>query len=506
MVLDMVIPTLDYSTFVLNKKTQNPHVGMRMELHSNAPLVIIDDAWLEDHRKQRIASSALQRKLSTDADVFTPKHESTPTPFSTPVRTGSHFAFPPTNSMVIPSPHNSFTENSWNPSSNENTNISQSPRYPPGLSWSPLNLPSSTTQHQQQHQEPARMAPLFLPPTVALQVSVPSSPSEVSASPKSSLERRQAHRLRRHRSHSRPGSLLHGAPMLPIVEEDSSQIEILCENDSTTESGVESDSGTSAVPPTSVSASTSVSAAFVPNEDQERQQLLALQFSNSPEQSPRQRSRSVGHTSTPTSVYYEKLPNQTLPNLNTSGFDHWKQEVQRLQQQLPHEAVSDAVTRLIHLQLLVDGGSGYVGTPISRTPTTSSSMTPAANISVHKRTFDFSPGANVQTPGSASFSPCAAPPAAKKLGHRRHHSIAGHGSEYYSAATPTKTKSRNRKKRALSATASARLKNKAKLQDAYAHLLKDEIVQDDAPRKKLLSRLSSGTEFPTVMEQVVMAT
>lgn len=296
--------------------------------------------------------------------------------------------------------------------------------------------------------------------------------------------------------------------MLPILEEDTSpEIQILSDNESTAESGVESDSSTNAraCQFTSDSQNVSVSSSaradvhgnkFVPNEDQERQQLLALQFSESPNQSPRKhgRSHSVGYEPTsPAGVYYEHLPKDQnltfLQNVNgTHDFHPWRQEIQRLQQQLPQGEITNTMSRLLHLQSLVHGCEPMNG-----------SMTPTTN---EAKMFNFSDTGHVQPPTSTSFSPLAGTPATKPS-HRRHHSIA-HQSEY-SLATPTtqptkaKTKIRARKKRALSATAQTRLKNKSQLQDAYAHLL-----QDEKPPKTFIRKLSNEFDFPSI-EHVVMA-
>lgn len=425
--VDPVIPTLDFSTFVLTNQARNPWVGMKQELKPGLSPVIIDDAHIMEAKAEKNTIS-----LSASATTFTP----------TPKRITS-------GSMPfhMPSPYNTGYV-SYTPTNSTSDPVVE-------LDTHKFELEKQLQQLQEQQQ------------LVKQQLSCLSN-AQI-PTPTQSMRARQ------------PSISSLMMPIPETLEEDILVMDDSGESNPTSDSEMEENG-------------TEKSDVFLPNEDQEKQQLLGLQFHNSPPLSGRSNNgRMRSHTAGDVSaldlnadLLYEKLPMDQVMPLSTlmqtpthreinPNLDAWNQELQRLQALKNPGGFSPAaataaetMSRLTHLQQIIPTAQMQYA-PVSRSisPTGSRERTP---------------------PGSRGNSPPLTPKANK---HRRSHSF-----------TPSGLSKKAQK------AMQTREKNRLKLQEAFKHTLKDEVVTKKINIKKKLHTRKESEEFPHLNERprVAMAT
>jgi len=473
---DRVIPTLDFSTFVLTKKACNPWPGMSMD--SGGKLVIIDDEWLQEHKSKREKS-----KLNAEATSFVPcTPPSTPlTPATLSSLTGtptsvpeSQFSFTKslpqaaaqefgnqrnayatTTDPILPSPHNF---NSSSPTVSKTSDAQEDPqaiqKQLKALQLQQQDLENKLAKLQDNHQE---------------------------TSPK----KQRSKTLHRRRSTSNVNAML---PIFEQEEDNTNTIELLSSSDVSSSDSEDNSSGYDA----HVSESSSVAhnvlngSPFVPNEDQAEQQILGLQTFGSPPQSPPlQHHRLPNSSSMSCEVFYESLPvdqivlmnNVQADIQNTQHLQVWHQEIARLQSIMHAQSAatsshgqlstaendSSVLSRLLHLQLLVAGAENANST--------------TQNSRHYQRRTHVKPKRKVGR------------------GHVRSQSCSVDGvNSVNSVDNPSHPLSFSPKgRKALT----KREINKELLEKRYAHMLKDEVVK---PEKKLLRRKSSTEAFPVLGE------
>lgn len=216
---------------------------------------------------------------------------------------------------------------------------------------------------------------------------------------------------------------------------------------------------------------------FFPNEDQQQQQLLGMQFNHSPPLVGRthNRSKTLGEfhsfdLSTGASkggMYYEQLPSDGVIPPNTDTLEAWSKELQRVQ--ALDASVSPHVqnARLVHLHNIIPG-SRESSPDVSRGNSPNSSTGNSPN-------------------GSRGNSPPSTPRTKK---HRRSQSV-------YAPSSGLSKKAQK--------AMATREKNRLKLQEAFKHTLKDEVVTKPLKVKALHTRRSSAPEFPELHEPSAIA-